>query len=62
MTNSNLSSYSRETLEHLLMMMKSYRNGLKQIGKRAKLIDPNNLPAIRATIEVHSGMDEASAR
>lgn len=54
----NLTSYSRETLEHLLSMMKSYRSSLKQIGKRATLIDPENPPAISARIEYPSSMEE----
>lgn len=53
-----LTSYPRETLEHLLKVVKSYRNGLKQIGKRAKLEDPKNPTPIRALVEIHSGMDE----
>lgn len=58
MSHINLSSYSRETLEHLLKVVKSYRTGLKQIGKRAKLEDPNTPTPVRAFVEIHSGMDE----
>ncbi|MBP9812639.1 hypothetical protein KBC86_04605 [Candidatus Gracilibacteria bacterium] len=58
MSNIQLSSYSRETLEHLLKIVKSYRSGLKQIGKRAKLEDPNNPIPIRAIVELHPSLDE----
>ncbi len=61
MTTLNLSTYSREQLEHILKMLKSYKNGLKQIGKRAVLIDPKNPPKTRAVIEMHSGLDEKQA-
>jgi hypothetical protein len=43
-------------------MLKSYRNGLKQIGKRAILIDPLDPPGIQAVVEMHSGMSEDAAR
>ena len=58
MSNINLASYSRETLEHLLRVAKSYRSGLKQIGKRAKLEDPNAPTPVRALVELHTDMDE----
>lgn len=38
--------------------MKSYRNGLKQIGKRTILHDPKNPIPVRAIVEIHSSMDE----
>lgn len=62
MSTLNLTSYSRETLEHLLLMMKSYRSSLKQIGKRTVLIDPENPPAIAARIEYPSSMEDSFAK
>jgi hypothetical protein len=61
MSTVNLSSYPRETLEHLLRMLKSYRASLKQIGKRAELIDPLDPPSLRAIIEHHSSMEPEDA-
>ncbi len=58
MTTISLSSYPRETLEHLLKMLKSYKNGLKQIGKRAVLTDPSDLPPVRAVVEYMPTMEE----
>ncbi len=60
MTTLDLTSYSRESLEHILHIVKAYRNSLKQIGKRAILSDPKDPPAVTATIEYVSGMDRAS--
>lgn len=58
MSKTQLHSYPRETLEHLLKILKSYRNGLKQIGKRAQLEDPSSPLPVRAFVEIHSGMNE----
>lgn len=60
MTTLDLSSYSRESLEHLLLIMKSYRNSLKQIGRRARIVDPKNPPGVSAIVEYVSGMDKDS--
>jgi hypothetical protein len=51
MASLDLTSYSRETLEHMLLMLKGYKNSLKQIGKRSVLFDPKNPPAIQARVE-----------
>ncbi len=56
MTPLDLTSYSRESLEHMLSIVKSYRTSLRQIGKRAVLIDPKHPPAISATVEYVGGM------
>lgn len=58
MTTINLSSYSRETLEHLLRMLKSYKNGLRQVGKRISLSDPLNPTPTQAVVEYMSSMAE----
>ena len=57
MTTIDLSSYPRESLENILRIVKSYRNSLKQIGKRAHLFDPKNPPSIASIIEYASGME-----
>lgn len=57
----DLSSYSRETLEHVLSIAKSYRTSLKQIGKRTTLIDHRNPPGLRARVEYPSSLDTRSA-
>lgn len=62
MSNLNLTSYPRETLEHVLKIVKLYRSHLKQIGKRADFIDPENPPAIRAIVEVHPDIDRDMAQ
>jgi hypothetical protein len=56
-----LSSHSRDTLEAVLRIVKSYRNGLKQIGHRAKLLDPKSPPPIEVVIEYATGMTVESA-
>ena len=58
MSHINLSSYPRETLEHLLKVVKSYRSWLKQIWKRALLEDPKSPTPVRAIVELHGSMDE----
>ncbi len=58
MSQIQLSSYSRETLENLLKIIKSYKSWLKQIWKRAQLVDPNNPAPIRALVELHDWLDE----
>ncbi len=40
--------------------MKSYRNSLKQIGRRARIVDPKNPPGVSAIVEYVSGMDKDS--
>ncbi len=60
MTPLDLTSYSRESLENMLSIVKSYRTSLKQIGKRAVLIDPKHPPAISATVEYVGGMHKDS--
>jgi hypothetical protein len=60
MSTIDLSSHSRETLEHILSVMKGYRTTLKQVGKRAVLIDAKNPPKERAIIEYAPGMDVSS--
>ena len=57
MSRINLSSYSRETLEHILQIMKNYRISMKQVGNRAILLDPENLPEDVAIIEYAPSMD-----
>lgn len=57
MSSLNLTAYSREQLEHLLKMMKSYRNWLKQIGKRAHLSDPDHPTPIQAVVEYNPTME-----
>ncbi len=51
MSSLYLTSYSRETLEHILLILKGYKNSLKQIGNRSVLFDPKNPPAIHARVE-----------
>lgn len=60
MSKIDLSTYPRDTLEQLLGIVKDYRTALKQIGKRAILIDPKNPPKESARIEYPSTMDAIS--
>ena len=53
-----LSLYSRNTLEKVLHIVKLYRVSLKQIGKRASLLDPHDLPEALARIEYAPGIDK----
>ncbi len=53
----NLTSYPRETLEHVLSIVKSYRISMKQIGKRAILTDPLDPPQDSVTIEYAPHID-----
>ena len=57
MSTLDLTSYSRETLEHILRVMKQYKISLRQIGKRAVLIDPENPPAIASVVEYAPSID-----
>lgn len=61
MTTINISSYSREALEHLLRMLKSYKNGLRQVGKRMTLSDPLHPAPTQAVVEYMSSMTESDA-
>jgi hypothetical protein len=42
--------------------MKGYRTSLKQIGKRARLIDTKDILIIRAIVEYAPGMDVSSVK
>jgi hypothetical protein len=46
-----LSSYSREQLSSVLRILKLYKNGLVQIGRRAHLQDPKEKAALRVRVE-----------
>lgn len=54
----SLSSYSRDTLEQVLHIAKLYKISLKQIGKRASLLDPHDLPEALARIEYAPGIEK----
>lgn len=45
MVTQNLNQYSREDLENVLIVLKDYRNSLKQIGKRSELSHPKHKQA-----------------
>ena len=62
MTPLNFSSYSRDTLEHTLRILSIYRSSLKQIGKRAELIDPTIIQPLLTRIEYAPGMDASSIK
>lgn len=40
MTAQLIEKYSKQELRDILRVLKDYRSSLKQIGKRAKLIEP----------------------
>lgn len=46
-----LSSYSREQLSDVLRILKLYKNGLVQIGRRAHLQDPKEKAVVRVRVE-----------
>jgi hypothetical protein len=46
-----LSSYSREQLSDILRILKLYKNGLVQIGRRAHLQDPKEKAVVRVRVE-----------
>lgn len=62
MTPINFSSYSRDTLEHTLRILSIYRTSLKQIGKRAQLLDPTVVQPLLTRIEYAPGMDESTVK
>jgi hypothetical protein len=49
-----LSSYSREQLSSVLRILKLYKNGLVQIGRRAHLQDPKEPAVVRVRVEYPS--------
>lgn len=62
MSTLDLSSYPRAKLEHVLHIVKLYRSSMKQIGKRASLVDPADLPDVIARIEYASGVDRETVK
>lgn len=55
----DLSSYSRDTLVDTLRVLKNYKNSLRQVGKRAQLVDTTTPVALPVTVEYIPTLDRA---
>ncbi len=51
MSNLDFSQYSSSALSEALRILRDYKNSLRQVGKRAKLVDPRHPDALIPTVE-----------
>lgn len=56
MNTNPITQYSREELQSMLRVLKTYKQSQRQIGKRSRVFDPKNPPTPALRVEYASGI------
>lgn len=59
MNTKDISHYSREELQDILRVLKTYKQSHRQIGARARIYDPKNPPEPELRVEYASGISQS---